>query len=68
MLLAKRRLQLSRLRRVVVADKPFWEKKQPKKKKIRRTKLTPNQIKAAKAKFDVYPSAVANAWAKRQPK
>ena len=51
-----------------MADKPFWEKKQSKKKKIRRTKLTPRQIKAAKAKFDVYPSAVANAWAKKQPK
>lgn len=50
-----------------MADKPFWEKKQPK-KKVKAKKLTPKQIKAAKRKFDVYPSAVANAWAKRQPR
>ncbi len=49
-----------------MADKPFWEKKQSKKKKVKAKKLTPRQIKLAKAKFDVYPSAVANAWAKRQ--
>lgn len=48
-----------------MAGKPFWEKKQPK-KKVKAKKLTPTQIKKAKAKFDVYPSAVANAWAKRQ--
>lgn len=51
-----------------MAEKEFWEKKQPKKKKARAKKLTPRQIKAAKAAFDVYPSAVANAWAKRQPR
>jgi hypothetical protein len=49
-----------------MAEKEFWEKKQPKKKKVRAKKLTPTQIKKAKAKFDVYPSAVANAWAKKQ--
>ena len=51
---------------VLMAEKEFWEKKQPKKKKVRAKKLTPTQIKKAKAKFDVYPSAVANAWAKNQ--
>ena len=49
-----------------MAEKAFWEKKQSKKRKVRAKKLTPTQIKKAKAKFDVYPSAVANAWAKKQ--
>ena len=50
-----------------MADKPFWEKKQPN-KKVKAKKLTPRQISAAKRKFDKYPSAVANAWAKQQPR
>jgi hypothetical protein len=48
-------------------EKDFWEKKQPK-KKVKAKKLTPRQIAAAKRKFDKYPSAVANAWAKKQPR
>lgn len=49
-------------------EKDFWDKPQPKKKKVKAKKLTPRQISAAKRKFDKYPSAVANAWAKRQPR
>ena len=49
-------------------EKDFWEKKQPNKKKVKAKKLTPRQIAAAKRKFDKYPSAVANAWAKKQPR
>ena len=33
---------------VLMAEKEFWEKKQPKKKKVRAKKLTPTQIKKAK--------------------
>ena len=58
-------LRIGRFGLSVVAE--FWEKKQPK-KKVKAKKLTPRQINAAKRKFDKYPSAVANAWAKKQPR
>jgi hypothetical protein len=66
------RCQTSRLRRLlrmVAARKPFWDKKNPKKKS---TPLTPAQKSAAKARAKKagrpYPNLVDNAAVKRKRK